>query len=106
MRGNVMSSTGGANRIIAAVLRVDALRGGVHFLGMTIIAQELDRRLQTLDATRAARCEQLVRALLALFDEQPTPALSLRKAYRTRTHRSGLLPGVDPTKLGQWADDL
>lgn len=73
---------------------------------MTAIAEELDRRLQTLDAQRASRCEQLVRDLLALFDEQPSDTAPSRRAYRTRTHSSGLLAGIDPTKLGQLADEL
>ena len=85
-------------------LTICASRGMV--LGMTAIAQELDRRLQTMDSARVARCEQLVRDLLALFDEQGTAAGGARSGYRTRTHISTPQPGIDPTKLGQLADEL
>jgi hypothetical protein len=96
----------GADKSSAAKRPVDGERLWRHPAHMTAIAQELDRRLQTLDSARAARCEQIVRDLLALFDEQEAPAPNVRRAYRTRTHGSGLLPGIDPTKLGQLADDL
>lgn len=86
--------------------RIDGDAHSRHGAGMTAIAQELDRRLQTLDSARAARCEQLVRDLLALFDEQGTAAGGARSGYRTRTHSSTLQPGIDPTKLGQLADEL
>lgn len=72
---------------------------------MTAIAEELDRRLQTLDPQRAARCEQLVRDVLALLEEEPAPPAQ-PSGYTTRTHDSGLMPGIDPTKLGQLVDDL
>lgn len=73
---------------------------------MTPIAEELDRRLQALDPERAARCAQLVRDVLALFDERPSGAAGLQREFTTRTHDSGLMPGIDRTKLGQLADDL
>ncbi|MDQ3622647.1 MAG: hypothetical protein M3463_09190 [Verrucomicrobiota bacterium] len=73
---------------------------------MTPIAEELDRRLQTLDPQRAARCSQLVRDVLALFEEKPARAAGPQREFTTRTHDSGLMPGIDPTKLGQLADDL
>ena len=73
---------------------------------MTAIAEELDRRLQTLDPERAARCEQLIRDVLALL-ETPTPApASPSTPYVTRTHDFGFKPEVDLTKLGQMVDEL
>ena len=62
-------------------------------------------RLRSLDAVRAARCEQLVRDVLALLDDTATVA-TMRRDYVTQTHKSGLMPGVDPTKLGQRADEI
>jgi hypothetical protein len=73
---------------------------------MSIIAQELDERLRTLDPQRAARCEQLVRDVLALLADEPKPEPPSRREFITRTHDSGLMPGIDPTKLGQMADDI
>ena len=75
-------------------------------LNMSIIAQELDERLRTLDPRRAARCEQLVRDVLALLADEPKPAPQPRGEFITRTHDSGLMPGIDPTKLGQMAEEL
>ena len=72
---------------------------------MTAIAQELDSRLRTLDATKAARCEQLVSDVLALLDES-APTNGTRSNYVTRTYDTGLMPGIDPTKLGQLADEI
>ena len=86
--------------------RVDAGRRVRHPHGMSIIAQELDERLRTLDPRRAARCEQLVRDVLALLDEEPKPASQPRREFITRTHDSGLMPGIDPTKLGQMVEEL
>jgi len=73
---------------------------------MSIIAQELDERLRTLDARRAARCEQLVRDVLALLADDTKPAPQSRREFITRTHDSGFMPGIDPTKLGQLAEEL
>jgi len=73
---------------------------------MSIIAQELDERLRTLDPRRAARCEQLVRDVLALLADEAKPAPQSRGEFITRTHDSGLMPGIDPTKLGQIAEEL
>ena len=73
---------------------------------MSIIAQELDERLRTLDRQRAARCEQLVRDVLALLADEMKPAPQARREFITRTHDSGLMPGIDPTKLGQMAEEL
>ena len=73
---------------------------------MSIIAQELDERLRTLDPRRAARCEQLVRDVLALLADEPKPAPSSRREFITRTHDSGLMPGIDPSRLGQMAEEL
>lgn len=73
---------------------------------MTAIAEELDRRLQTLDPQRAARCEQLVRDVLALLEAEAKPAPHASPNLVTRTHSFGLKPGIDPTKLGQLVDDL
>jgi plasmid stabilization system protein ParE len=71
---------------------------------MSTIAQELDECLRTLDPRRAARCEQLVRDVLALLAEEPE--LQPRREFITRTHDSGLMPGIDPTKLGQMSEEL
>ncbi len=57
---------------------------------MSIIAQELDERLRTLDPQRAARCEQLVRDVLALLADDPKPAAQPRGEFITRTQASGL----------------
>ncbi len=73
---------------------------------MSIIAQELDERLRTLDPRRAARCEQLVRDVLALLADEPKPVPYQGREFITRTHDSGLMPGIDPTKLGQMAEEL
>lgn len=73
---------------------------------MTAIAEELDRRLQTLDPQRAARCEQVVRDLLALLEEETKPEQAAPPKFITRTHDFGFKPGIDLTKLGQLADDL
>ena len=73
---------------------------------MTAIAEELDRRLQTLDPQRAARCEQVVRDLLALLEEETKPAPAAPPKFITRTHDFEFKPGIDLTKLGQPADDL
>ncbi len=73
---------------------------------MSLIAKELDERMRTLDPQRAARCEQLVRAVLALLADEPKPAAPSRRDFITRTHDSGLMPGIDPTKLGQMAEEL
>jgi hypothetical protein len=82
------------------------LPGGGILKDMTAIAEELDRKLRSLDAARAAQAEQLVRDLLALLDETSTLPNAERKAYATQTHDSGLMPGIDPTKLGQLAEEL
>lgn len=71
---------------------------------MTAIAEELDRRLQTLAPKKAARCEQLIRDVLALLDE-PAPMPTGCEPYETPTHDFGFKPGVDLTKLGQLADE-
>lgn len=75
---------------------------------MTAIAQELDRRLQTLDPKRAARCEQLVRDVLALLEEEtpPKPAPEQPLKFVTQTHDFGFRPDLDLSKLGQLGDDL
>ncbi|MGA3170693.1 MAG: hypothetical protein ABSE62_06735 [Chthoniobacteraceae bacterium] len=73
---------------------------------MSIIAQELDERLRTLDPRWAARCEQLVRDVLALLADEPKAAPQPRRKFITRTHDSGLMPGIDPAKLGQMAEEL
>ena len=71
---------------------------------MTAIAQELDRKLQTLSPAQAARVERMVRELMASLE--PASGKAGAGQYSTRTHESGLLPGIDPTKLGQTAEDL
>jgi len=73
---------------------------------MSIIAQELDERLRTLDPRRAARCEQLVRDVLALLADEPKHELQPRREFITRTQDSGIMPGIDPTRLGQMAEEL
>ena len=73
---------------------------------MSIIAQELDELLRTLDPRRAERCEQLVRDVLAMLADEAKPAPQPRREFITRTHDSGLMPGIAPTKLGQMAEEL
>jgi hypothetical protein len=73
---------------------------------MSIIARELDERLRTLDPRRAAHCEQLVREVLALLADEPNPSPPPRRDFITRVQESGLMPGIDPTKLGQLAEEL
>lgn len=73
---------------------------------MTRVAEELDRRLQALDPKRAARAEQLVRDVLLLIEDEPALESRPRGEYSTRTNDSGLMPGIDPTKLGQIAEEI
>ena len=77
---------------------------------MTAIAEELDRRLQTLDPERATRCEQLIRDVLALLEDARPPIqpseTTVRKPPFLLAHSFGLKPGIDPTKLGRLLDDL
>ena len=72
---------------------------------MSSIAQELDERLRTLDPRRAERCEQLVRDVLALLADEFRSTPLPRREFITNTQDSGLMPGIDPTKLGQMADE-
>ena len=77
---------------------------------MTAIAEELDRQLQTLGPERAARCERLIRDLLALLEAATPPAQPPGNALRNPpfllAHSFEPKPGIAPTKLGQLVDDL
>lgn len=71
---------------------------------MSSIAQELDRRLQTLDPERAAHCERLVREVLALLDDE-TSSTQPAGEVRLLSHHFGVNPAIDLNKLGQMAED-
>jgi hypothetical protein len=73
---------------------------------MTAVASELERVLQSLDPQRAARCERLVRDVLALLEESSAPLKPGASGYKLPAHSFGLREGIDPTKLGQLVDDL
>ena len=69
---------------------------------MTAIVLQLDERLRSLDPATAAKCEQLVRDLLPLLDQQKTFAkLASDPNHKLPAFRLGLKPGIDPTKLNQ-----
>ncbi len=68
---------------------------------MHAIALELDQRLQSLDAETAAKCEQIVRDLLASLNPESTPGEpASNRDYKLPTvDLGGYQPGVDRTKL-------
>lgn len=73
---------------------------------MTAIVEELERKLQAMDAARAARAEKMIRELMARLDEEAKATPAPRAEAVTRTFSLGLKPGIDPTKLGQLAEEL
>lgn len=82
---------------------------------MSALASEIDQVLQQLDSTTASRLERLVRDALALVKPADGDGAGKVEAslitdsplgYEFPEHSFGLREGIDPSKLGQLADDL